>query len=134
MTWRHSLRARLMLGAALMLILFLAGAGWAVQRAHEESVRAAHFARLQTTVYLLLAAAEVDPTGALVMPAAFPDPDLSLPGSGLYASILNIARRETWRSPSAVGVEVPLPRQVGTGQWRYEIASAAGRDLSLIHI
>ena len=117
-----------MLGAALMLIVFLAGAGWAVQRAHEESVRAARFARLQTTIYLLLAAAEVDPAGALAMPAAFPDPRLSLPGSGLYASIFNVARRETWRSPSTVGVEVPLPRQVGTGQWRYEVASAAGRD------
>ena len=63
MRWRDSLRARLMLGAALMLLVFLAGAGWAVQRAHEESVRAARFARLQTTVYLLLAAAEVDADG-----------------------------------------------------------------------
>ncbi|MDE2399373.1 MAG: histidine kinase, partial [Burkholderiales bacterium] len=102
MKGRHSLRARLMLGAALMLVVFLAGAGWAVQRAHAESVRAAHFARLQTTVYLLLAAAEVEPDGALVMPADLADPRLSLPGSGLYASIFNAARRETWRSASTV--------------------------------
>ncbi|MDE2371843.1 MAG: histidine kinase [Burkholderiales bacterium] len=127
MKWRPTLRARLMLGAAAMLIVFLAGAGWAVQRAHEESVRAAHYARLQTTVYLLLAAAEVDPDGALAMPADMADPRLSLPGSGLYASIFNVARRATWRSPSTVGVELPPPRQVGTGQWRYETASAAGR-------
>ncbi|MDE1950579.1 MAG: histidine kinase, partial [Burkholderiales bacterium] len=128
MKGRHSLRARLMLGAALMLVVFLAGAGWAVQRAHAESVRAAHFARLQTTVYLLLAAAEVEPDGALVMPADLADPRLSLPGSGLYASIFNAARRETWRSASTVGIELPPPRQVGTGQWRYGTASAAGRD------
>jgi two-component system sensor histidine kinase PhoQ len=128
MRWRDSLRARLMLGAALMLVVFLAGAGWAVQRAHEESVRAARFAQLQGTVYLLLAAAEVDAAGALVMPAAFPEPRLSLPGSGLYASIVNVARKETWRSPSSVGVEAPLLRDVGTGQWRYEVASASGRD------
>ena len=82
MKWRGSLRARLMLGAAAMLVVFLAGAGWAVQRAHEESVRAARFARLQSTVYLLLAAAEVDAAGALVMPPSFPEPRLSLPGSG----------------------------------------------------
>ncbi|MDE2457443.1 MAG: histidine kinase, partial [Burkholderiales bacterium] len=128
LNWRHTLRARLMLGAAAMLIVFLAGAGWAVQRAHEESVRAAHFARLQTTVYGLLAAAEVDPDGTLVMPAALPDPRLSLPDSGLYASIFNVARHETWRSASTVGLELPPPRQVGTGQWRYEMARAAGRD------
>jgi hypothetical protein len=117
-----------MLGAALMLLVFLAGAGWAVQRAHEESVRGARFARLQTTVYLLLAAAEVDAAGTLVMPAAFPEPRLSLPGSGLYASIVNVARVQTWRSASTVGVEAPLLRDVGTGQWRYEVACAAGRD------
>ena len=128
MRWRDSLRARLMLGAAAMLIVFLAGAGWAVQRAHEESVRTAHYARLQGTVYLLLAAAEVDSSGALVMPPSFPEPRLSLPGSGLYASIVNVARRETWRSASQVGVEAPLLRDVGTGQWRYEVVSAAGRS------
>jgi two-component system sensor histidine kinase PhoQ len=92
MRWRDSLRARLMLGAAAL------------------------FARLQSTVYLLLAAAEVDATGALVMPAAFPEPRLSLPGSGLYASIVNVARRETWRSPSSVGVLAPRLGDVGAGQ------------------
>ena len=127
MRWQGSLRTRLMLGAAAMLIVFLAGAGWAVQRAHEESVRAARYARLQGTVYLLLAAAEVDAAGALVMPPSFPEPRLSLPGSGLYASIVNVARKQTWRSPSTVGVETPPPSEVGTGQWRYAVASAAGR-------
>lgn len=128
MKGRLSLRARLMLGAALMLVVFLLGAGWAVQRAHEESVRAARFARLQATVYLLLAAAEVEAAGTLVMPVAFPEPRLSLPGSGLYASIVNLARRETWRSGSMVGVQAPQPGLVSTGQWRQEVAGAAGRD------
>ena len=128
MRWRGSLRTRLMLGAAAMLIVFLAGAGWAVQRAHEESVRAARYARLQGTVYLLLAAAEVDAAGTLVMPPSFPEPRLSLPGSGLYASIVNVARKQTWRSPSTVGVEAPLLPDVSTGQWRFEVTRAAGRD------
>jgi two-component system sensor histidine kinase PhoQ len=128
MRWRDSLRARLMLGAALMLIVFIAGAGAAVQRAHEESVRAARFARLQGTVYLLLAAAEVDAGGVLVMPAAFPEPRLSLPGSGLYASIVNVARNTTWRSRSALGVEAPLLRDIRTGQWRNEVVRTAGHE------
>ena len=127
MRWRDSLRARLMLGAALMLIVFLACAGWALQRAHEDSVRAARFARLQTHVYLLLAGAEVDAGGALVMPASFPEPRLSLPGSGLYASIVNASRGETWRSASTVGIAAPFLREVGTGQWRTEVVNAAGR-------
>jgi two-component system sensor histidine kinase PhoQ len=72
MRFRDSIRARLILGATLVLIAFVAGAGLAVQRAHADSVRAAHFAQLRSTIYLLLAGAEVDAAGALVMPEAFP--------------------------------------------------------------
>ena len=83
MRFRDSIRARLIIGATLVLIAFVAGAGLAVQRAHADSVRAARFAQLRSTVYLLLAGAEVDAAGALVMPESFPEPRLSLPGSGL---------------------------------------------------
>ena len=120
MRWRDSIRARLMLGATLVLIAFVAAAGWAVQRAHEDSVRAARFAQLQSTVYLLLAEAEIDAGGALVMPPSFPEPRLSLPGSGLYASIVNVARGEQWRSPSTVGVSPPFLPDLSVGQWRME--------------
>jgi len=121
-----SIRARLILGAALVLVAFLTFAGVALQRAHADSVRAAHFARLQGTIYLLLAGAEVDAAGALVMPASLAEPRLSLPGSGLYASILNVNRRETWQSASSVGANPPFPREVPVGQWRYDIVDGPG--------
>ncbi|MEP6971582.1 MAG: ATP-binding protein [Betaproteobacteria bacterium] len=123
-----SIRARLILGATLVLVAFVAAAGWAVQRAHADSVRAAHFAQLQSTVYLLLAGAEIDSSGALLMPPSFPEPRLSLPGSGLYARVRNVARGEEWRSPSDVGGRAPFLRDVAVGQWRYDTPSAAGRD------
>ena len=126
MRLRDSIRARLMLGATLVLVAFIAGAGLAVQRAHADSVRAARFAQLQSAVYLLLAGAELDASGSLVMPAAFPEPRLSLPGSGLYANIVNIARREEWQSASAVGISPPFERSVAVGQWRYETVTAGG--------
>ena len=37
----RSIRARLILGATLVLLAFVAAAGWAVQRAHTDSVRVA---------------------------------------------------------------------------------------------
>ena len=43
MRWPGSIRGRLMVGATVVLIAFVASAGWAVQRAHEESVRTARF-------------------------------------------------------------------------------------------
>ncbi|MEP7295542.1 MAG: ATP-binding protein [Burkholderiales bacterium] len=116
------------MGATAVLIAFVAGAGWAVQRAHEESVRTARFAQLQGTVYLLLAGVELDEHGALVLPPSFPEPRLSLPGSGLYASIVNVVRREDWQSPSSLGIQPPFLRDVAVGQWRPEIVASGGRD------
>ena len=128
MRLRDSIRARLIIGATVVLMAFVAGAGLSVQRAHADSVRAARFAQLQSTVYLLLAGAELDEGGMLVMPVAFPEPRLSLPASGLYANIVNIARREEWQSASTVGLSPPFQRSVGVGQWRRETVSAGGHD------
>src|SRR5437762_1224784 len=123
---RDSIRARLTIGALVVLITFIVGAGLAVQRAHEESVRASRLAQLQSTVYLLLAGAELDANGALVMPISFPEPRLALPGSGLYANIVNVARQQDWRSGSSVGLDAPFQRSVAVGQWRYETLTFAG--------
>ena len=123
----YSIRARLLLGAALVLVAFLFGAGIAVQRAHAESVRAAHFARLQSTIYLLLARAEVEADGSLVMPEEFAEPRLSLPSSGLYASITNPSKQQLWRSSSTVGLEPPLRLEgIAPGQWRQETVEGKG--------
>ena len=123
-----SIRARLLLGAALVLLAFLTSAGLAVQRANAESVRAAYFARLQSTIYLLLAAAELDAGGVLVMPPAFAEPRLSLPGSGLYAGIHNVLRGEQWQSASTLGLQLPFQRSLQAGQWLNETADGAGRS------
>jgi two-component system sensor histidine kinase PhoQ len=134
MTVDLSIRTRLVLGAALVLVAFGAVAGWAVQRAHADSVRTAHYARLQGTIYLLLAGAELDAGGALVMPQGFAEPRLSLPGSGLYASIVNVNRKEEWRSGSAVGIDPPFEHNVAVGEWKYEtLQGARGAFLSVAY-
>ncbi len=119
-----SIRARLMVGAAVVLLAFMAVAGVALQRAHADSVRAAHYARLQSTVYLLLAGAELDAADALVMPTEFAEPRLSLPGSGLYASVVNVARGKAWHSTSSLGQTPPFDGNVPVGEWRYDTVQA----------
>jgi len=127
----RSIRARLVLGAALVLLAFLAGAGLAVQQAHADSVRAARFAKLQSTVYLLMAGAELDAKGSLVMPAALAEPRLTLPASGLYANIANVSKSEEWQSASTLGLNPPFVRQQAAGLWRYDsLADASGRFLA----
>ena len=124
----YSIRTRLLLGAAVVLLAFMAGAGLAVQRANAESVRAAYFGRLQSTIYLLLAAAELDAGGALAMPPDFAEPRLSLPGSGLYAGIYNVLRRDQWQSASTLGLQPPFRRSLQPGQWRNETVAGAGKS------
>ena len=121
---RLSIRARLAWGAALVLLAFLAGAGWAVQVAHADSVRTERFARLQTTIYLLMARAELDSDNSLVMPAALAEPRLSLPDSGLYANIANLDQGQEWQSSSTLGLDPPFQRSGATGQWRYDVLEA----------
>ena len=123
-----SIRTRLLLGAALVLLTFLTAAGLAVQRANAESVQTAYFGRLQSTIYLLLAAAELDAGGALVMPPKFAEPRLSLPGSGLYAGIHDVLRGEQWHSASALGKQLPFQRNLQAGQWRNETVDGAGKS------
>ncbi len=115
-----SIRARLIGAGALVLVAFLAVAGVALQRAHADSVRAAHYARLQGTVYLLLAGAELDAQGALVMPPDLAEPRLALPGSGLYASVLHGPSGARWQSASALGLSLPFARSAAVGEWRFE--------------
>jgi two-component system sensor histidine kinase PhoQ len=121
-----SIRARLVLGATLVLVAFLAAAGYAVQRAHREGVEAAHFARLQSTTYLLLAGAELNPQGELVMPVSFPEPRLSLPSSGLYARILNTRLGTEWRSASVTGLDPPFQQGADVGQWKFGVVEGGG--------
>lgn len=119
-----SIRSRLAWGAFLVLLTFLAVAGWAVRQAYADGIRSQHFARLQTTVYLLMAGAELDAAGGLVMPKSLAEPRLSLPGSGLYASIINLDKGQSWQSPSTLGTDPPFQRSQVTGQWQFDAVHA----------
>jgi len=122
-----SIRARLIWGAALVLLAFLAGAGWAVQQAYVESLLSQRYSRLQTTVYLLMAGAELDSNGALVLPASLAEPRLTLPASGLYANIANPDKGEEWQSASTLGLALPFQRQQPAGEWQYAVFTTAER-------
>ncbi len=120
-----SIRARLVWGAALVLLAFLASAGWVVQKAYADSVRTQRFARLQSTIYLLMAGAEINGNGSLVVPAGLAEPRLSLPNSGLYANIANVERGEDWQSLSTLGLDLPFERRASAGQWQFDTVSTA---------
>jgi two-component system sensor histidine kinase PhoQ len=108
-----SLRLRLVLLATLVLVVALGLVGIALNAANERSAVSALQDRMESSVYLVLAAAEVNDAGRLVMQPDLGDPRLSQPGSGIYVHLHGGVPEgvDHWSSPSALGLQLPeLPR------------------------
>ena len=105
-----SLRNRLIGVGTLVLVVALGLVGLALNAANHRSAVSALQARMESYVYLVLAAMEVDPDGRLEVEEDFADRRLSQPGSGMYVAVEGRERR--WRSRSALGQQLPSPAPV----------------------
>ena len=115
----RSLRQRVLLSALLVLVLFVGLTSLALEQAFRDSASSAREERLLGQLYLLMAAAEgLD--GTLTLPEELAEPRLSLPGSGLYAAVLDGAGSTLWRSRSAVTVAPPMAGTLPPGERRFE--------------
>lgn len=101
----RSIRARVLLAASLALALFLGLTGIALDRAFRSSAESSVHDYLQTQVYGLLAAADLQPNDTLELPPSLPEPRLSQANSGLYAWVSEPGG-VVWKSPSALGTSI----------------------------
>ena len=111
----YALRTRLILAASLVLAVFLGVTGVALDQIFREAARAQVQDRLQTRIYALLAAAELKDE-ELVLPRSLPDPDYSVPSSGLYAQIDLGDNQRAWQSRSLSGINISFPQASIPGQ------------------
>ena len=109
-----SLRNRLALAGTLVLIIALGAVGLALNAANERGAVSSLQARMESYVYLVLAAMEVDGNGRLRMEAEFADPRLNQPSSGVYVQVQG--RADRWTSPSSLGLQWPDRNDVTPGQ------------------
>lgn len=124
----RSLRARVALSAAVVLAMFILLTSLALERAFRDSARSAREERLLGQLYLLMAAAEVE-DGRVAFPVDLAEARFSLPGSGLYGEILNAGREPVWQSSSTIGLDIPLPRSLPSGERRFEVLkNGAGQE------
>jgi two-component system sensor histidine kinase PhoQ len=124
----RSLNARITVGAGVVLAVFVALSAIALERAFRDSARGARQERLLAQVYLLMAAAEVDSGGSLSLAQGPSEPRLDLPGSGLYAQIVDGEDRVVWRSRSSLPVELPPIEALSAAQQRFgELFAADGK-------
>ena len=119
-----SLRLRLVVLAVLLLTVSLGLVGFALDAAFRKSSEAGLQARMESLVYLVLAATEIGDDGSLVVDQDPGDPRLRQPGSGIYASVSG--DRDHWLSASTVGINLPESVQVQTGE--SEFLPANDRD------
>lgn len=101
-----SLRRRLLIAAAIILITFLGLAGVALDRAFISSAEVSLKNQLKTQTFALLSVLEVEQDGALVIPQQLPEARLMVPNSGLYAFIIDPLNNVIWQSNSAIGVRL----------------------------
>lgn len=130
-----SLAARLLTAASLILAIFVLVTGWLLDRAFRDSALVAVQQRLQAQVYILLGAADLDPEQqTLTLPQALPEARFSIPGSGLYALVVDAAGRPVWRSPSLLGMRLDrLPPPATPGLARFsEITTADDQPLFVL--
>lgn len=111
-----SLNRRLLLATGIILIVFLGLTGMVLDRAFRASAQSAVRDRLQAHVYALLAAADRDVSGTLRVPAELPEARFSIPGSGLYAQVLDGANRVVWQSPSLLGAQPRFAEAASPGE------------------
>ena len=101
-----SLRKRLLLAGAAVLIVFLGLAGFALDRAFISSAEVSLKNQLKTQTFALLSVIEVGVNGKVYLPKQLPEARLMSPNSGLFAVILNAAGKTIWQSPSTLGAEL----------------------------
>ena len=112
-----SLRLRLVVLAVLLTTISLGLVGVALNTAFQRSSETSLQARMESLVYLVLAATDVNEDGTLSVEDDMGDPRLAQPASGVYAQVRS--QLSDWSSPSAVLVVLPEPLSIPAGQSRF---------------
>lgn len=115
-----SLQARLLSSATIVLIAFFGITGVALNKAFYTSTETAFKDALQSHIYTLLAAAELDENDHLQLPEELPEPQLSQPGSGLYAMVVDDKNKIIWRSRSTLGSQFQQTSAPAIGKRKFE--------------
>lgn len=131
--WLDSLYGRLSLAATLVVAGFLGSAGFALHAAFRNSAEAALRERLLGHIYALLAAADEDREGRMLLPKTLPDQRFSNPESGLYAQVTENNDQIYWCSPSFTGQDGSFLQPQLPGASVFSYWHNAGRDLLVVN-
>ena len=122
MSQPYSINQRTLLTTTVALFCFLGIVGWVLDRAFNDSAEQAVQQRLESTLYGLLAVADVTNSQQLTIPNFLTDERFNRPGSGLYALITDKSNAIVWQSRSLLGVPEPDLNFIPAGKRVFSIA------------
>ncbi len=114
-----SLSARLLLSVSVLLVVFFGLTILVLENAFRQSSERAVQDALDVHLIMLLSAAEVGDDGGLTMAGELSEARFATPGSGLLGQITAGPDELVWRSPSAVGVFLPVTSLDAAGARRF---------------
>ena len=130
-----SLSSRLLLAVSLLLLVFFGATIVVLDSAFREAGEQAQEDILDGQLIALLAAADPNEQGELVMPNVMQEPRLDTVGSGLYAELRDDGVEPVWQSTSSLGLDVPFGAPPPPGPPRFSrIALADGTPLMAMAI
>ena len=101
---RQSLRARMLVSASLVLVIFLGVMGLVLDNAYRQSAEESLSGRLLAHTYMLIAVSDesADPDAmTLTLPVELPEPQFNSIDTGLLGLVFDSQGQELWRSVSA---------------------------------
>lgn len=111
-----SIKLRLIISSLLILVFFIIGTGYTLDKAFYKANKTSMQEQLTTQLYLLMAATEIDANKKITMAASLLESKFSLPASGLYAYITDTNNKILWRSLSTIGITTPKPVSLAKGK------------------
>lgn len=115
-----SLNKRVLLSAALVLLVFIAGITLTLDRAFYDSARIGVKDRLFARLLMLLGDTEVDESGELEIPTNLLDAEFGHVNSDIYAFVTGSANTIVWRSTSSLNKPIPDITLLEKGKQEFE--------------
>ncbi len=115
-----SLNRRVLLSAALVLLVFIAGITLTLDRAFYDSARIGVKDRLFARLLMLLGDTEVDESGELEIPTNLLDAEFGHVNSDIYAFVTGPANTILWRSISSLNKPIPDITLLEKGKQEFE--------------
>ncbi len=115
-----SLNQRVLLSAALVLLVFIGGITFTLDRAFYDSARLGIKDRLFAKLLMLMGDAEVEASGELDIPINQLDVEFEHVNSHTYAFIIGPTNAIVWRSASSLNKSIPTIAPLGQGEKIFE--------------